>query len=499
MSRKSITRVLRRQRESGTILILSMIVIFAMASIGFSLAQTVATQYTSQKQRLYAENATTAAEAGVSAAIAQLNKNPDFTNFSSPQAFYSNSDQGYATYEVTITNGTNNQKAIVSTGKTYKTTDNSQLANTKKVRAVAGLKREIITNSLIFGSGGLTMLQNAGLPRGDIYIRGQLRMEQNAFIGSTTESTNLSLANVGCDPVASWPQPCGAASPPVRMVNSTPGSIYGTVCATNQTQDSYIYPGPTGSGLIDDCESRITAAPTFNKKAFVESIGSSGVPASTYQCPFFGGSVIIPANIRLTGDLVLSSGIGTCTVYITGNIYITGKLEIGTASGSNVIVRIADSVGTVKPIIVANREIGVRFITNGSNPVRRNSSGTPGFFISFWATNNSCSLSETIPSDTVQTCLTPAEAKASATPSVTTMSNGASSYTFDFTGMIYYAYYATFSISGTNVTVVLYAIGAQGGGMDRNTRFDTVATDAPFGDILAIPTYKVVDYRQSYE
>lgn len=466
-----------------------------MSSIGLSLAQTVLTQYGSQKQRLYAENAMNAAEAGVSAAITQLNANPNFTHFTTgEQQLYSSAERGRATYQVEVTGGANDNKTIVSTGRVYRTTDSSQLANTKKIKAVAAIHRESINNSIIFGSGGLYMQRNAGLPKGDIYIRGQLSMEQNTFVGSTTESTNLSIANVACDPATSWPQPCGAGNPPIKMINSTPGTIYGTVCATNQVDDSNILPGPTGEGLIDDCQSRISAAPTFNKKAFVESVSTTATPASTYSCPLFGGSKTIPANTRISGDLILSS-FGTCTIYIEGNVFIMGKFEVG----SNVIVRIADSVGTVKPIIVVNKEISIHVLTNGSNPIRRNSSGTPGFFLSFYSVNNACSVSETVPSDTQQTCLSPLEAKLSATPTISTISNGSTNYTFDLTGMIYYAYYATFNIYGTNITFSTYAIGAQGGAMDRNSRFTTIAEEAPFGNILAIPSFKVVDYQRLYE
>jgi len=474
--------------ESGTIVLLSMIVIFAMSAVALSLAQTVLSQYKGAKQQLYTENAVTAAEAGISAAIAQLNSNPSFTTFSAgDQNLYSDANRGKATYNVSITTS-GDSRIITSTGKSYRTTDNTQLVKTKVIRVVVAIQRDKISNSMIFGSGGVYLSQNSGLPKGNIYIRGQLSMEQGAFIGTSSLSANLDLANVGCG-TTNWPEPCGTSNPPIKMLQSTPGSIYGTVCAKDQPiPTNGVYPGPTGSGLVPNCSPRVSAAPTFNKKAFVQSISTTPTNPSTFTCDFWTPTRTIPAGTRISGNLTISNG---CTVYVAGDAYITGSLTINPGG----LLRVADSVGTVRPTLVINQGISFTANSGTTNIILPNSSGTPMFMIVFGSTNTTCSANETIPSDTVQTCLTPSEARQTATPAAYGPSGG--SVVANFTGAIFYAYYGGVSFSA-GVTAQFYAIGTQGAWLGANTQFTTIGDDAPFANILSFPNYQIADYQQIY-
>jgi hypothetical protein len=475
----------KRSIESGSILILSLIIIFAMTAIGLSVAQTVATQYTSNKQQLNVENAIGAAEAGVSATLAQTTP----TGYASEQTLYSDAQRGKATYTVGVSTDSNGNKILTSTGKVYRLTTDTLPTNTKVIRVVAAIKNEKITNSLIFGSGNLYLSQGAGFPYGDVYIRGQLSMEQNAAIGSNTQSANVNIANMSCGNSSNWPQVCGASNPPIKMLNATPGSIYGTVCATNQTSSTGIYPGPSGSGLVAGCSPRVSAAPSFNKKAFTQSVSATGTDPSVFQCSFFTSTITIPAGTRINGDLSISAFFGPCTVYIAGDVYITGNLTIN----PGVVVRVADSAGTVKPTVVVNKGLGF-FVNGGNNDVfLPNSSGTPLFLIIFWSTNMTCSTDPNIPSDTVSTCLSPSEAQASAAYS----QFSGSPATVNATGVILYAYYTSFSMSN-DVAAQFYGFGAQGGWLGPRSQITTTATDAPFGSILAYPTYRIVDYQQIY-
>lgn len=464
-----------------------MIIMFTMSVIGLSLAQTVLTQYGTTKQQLHAENAITAAEAGISATLARLNEDPNYTGYSAEQNVYSDPQRGKATFSTTVVqNG--DDRTITSTGKVYKTTDNSQLAKTRAIRAVAVINRDEIANSLIFGSGGVYLSQSAGLPQGDIYIRGQVQMDRYSFIGSASTSVNLDIANVGCG-TSNWPQPCGASSPPIRMLNSITGSIYGTVCAKDQPSPTAgIYPGPTGTGLTEGCEPRVSAAPTFNKRAFVQSISATPSNPSNFTCNFWTPTRTIPAGTRINGNLNIAGG---CTVYLAGDTFITGSLSISPGG----VLRVADSVGTIRPTMVINHGISFTAGAGTNNIILQNSQGTPMFMLVFGSTNTTCSASETIPSDTVQTCLTPAEARASATPAA--YGGGGGSVIANFTGAIFYGYYGSISFS-SNVTAQFYALGTQGAWLGSGTQFTTVAEDAPFGNILSFPNYQVADYQQLY-
>lgn len=477
-----------RKDESGALMVLAIIVIFVMSAIGLALAQTVFVQYQTSRQQLYTENAVTAAEAGISATIAQLNQNVPVPGYSTEQILYSDADRGRATYSVTVTPiaGSDN-KILMSTGKSYRMADGTQLVKTKRIRAVVALQRDDINDSLIFGSGGVYLSQGAGFPKGDVYVRGQLQMERDSFVGSTTQSVNLTLANVGCG-TSNWPQPCAASDAPIKRLSTPIGPIYGTVCAKDQPSPTAgIFPGPSGSGLIANCAPRISVAPTFNKKAFIQSMTSAS-NASNFACSWFGAnSRTIPAGTRVNGNLVVPGG---CTLYIAGNAYVTGSFTIQPGG----VVRVADSVGTTKPTLVVNQ--GLSFTANAGTVdlFLQNSSGTPMFLITFGSTNTVCSAREDVPSETVQTCLTPAEAKLSATP---TPYGGFGTVVANATGAIFYGYYGGMSLS-PNVTWQSYAIGVQGMWLGANSRVTTVSDDAPFKDVLFYSTYQMVDYQQLY-
>lgn len=479
----------RRSRESGMVFVLSIIIVFFISAIGLSLLQSVSAQYGSYKKRLYAENAVAAAEAGVSTAIYQLNKDSSFVGYgTSEQQIYATSAQGRAAYTITVSTDASLNKVILSTGRAYTTTDASNLASTKQIRAVVTLKKDKITNSLIIGSGGLYLAAGSVLTKSDVYVRGQLKMETGASIASSTEPATINIANIGCGTTgasSNWPQPCGPSDQPIKMLTLPSANIYGSVCATDQVTMTGITPTPPAG-----CVSDISANPYFNKKAFVQSVSASGSDPALYTCGNVFGAVTktIPAGTRINGSLTIANPFGSCTVVVEGDVYITGALLIG----ANGTLKPSDSVGTNRPTIVSNTGLG---LSGTALKILRNNVGTPLFLITFYSINNACSLSETIPSDTVQTCLTNDEARLSAdsTPGSTANGGGA---VIDLTGAIFYGYYTSFRIASTNITFAFYGIGAQGAWIAANSRMSSVADDAAFGNVLFIPNYRLVDYRQ---
>lgn len=470
------------------VLILSMVVVLSFSIIGLSLAQTISAQYASYKQRLYVENAISATDAGISSAIAQLGKNTDFAGYTTEQELYSEPLRGKATYTVSVTTDANLNKILLVTGKSYRGQNDTTPANTKQVRAVAVLKREKISNSVIIGSGGMYMSQNSRVNKGNVYVRGQLSMETGSSIGSMAIPVMMSIANIGCGttgPSSNWPQPCGAANPPIKMIGSG-GTIYGTVCATDQSSSA----GIVGT-LTPGCISDISAAPTFNKKAFVQGINNSGglvANGPSQSCPFGGGNFTIPANTKFVGTVTLDSPFGVCNITLEGDMYITGGLVIG----NNVTLRVSENLGTTRPTVVANTGFQIGAATG---KILRNTAGTPMFLLAFGSvTNAACANSEEVPSDTQQACLTNDQARQDANPLPINPVGG--SGTVDLTGAVLYSYYGNFIIRSTNLTWAFYAFGAQGAGIAAGSLLSTVADDAPFGDLLYIPKYELIEYKQ---
>ena len=145
--------------QRGSLIILSMIVIFAMSSIGLSLAQTIFTQYSSNKQRLFVENAIGAAEAGVSATKQQLDVNSSFTgwNTTNKQVLYNDATRGRADYSTEVTSNADGTKNIISTGYVYRPGDTTAY-NTKRIKAIVKMEMQTMpTPSVYAGPGGLSM------------------------------------------------------------------------------------------------------------------------------------------------------------------------------------------------------------------------------------------------------------------------------------------------------------------------------------------------------
>ena len=115
--------------------------------------------------------------------------------------------------------------------------------------------------------------------------------------------------------------------------------------------------------------------------------------------------------------------------------------------------------------------------------------------IDFESTNSTCSKSDTEPSDTVRTCLTNAQAKTSATPSVT--GSWPSGLTLNAEGAIVYEYYKAAS-TAAGVSTSYYGFGAQGLALPALASIAAVGTDAPFSELLSFPQFKIVDYQQVY-
>ena len=482
----------RQRNDSGVILIVCMVIVLTFSVMGLALAQTIAAQFSSYRKRLFVENSISAADAGVSATLAQLSKNSAYAGFSTEQELYSSADRGRATYTTTVTTDAGQNKIVVSTGRTYKLQTDTVAANTKTVQAVARLKRDKISDSFIIGSGGMYMMGNSKINKGSVYIRGQLSMEAGTSVGSASVPVTMNIANVGCGTSgasSNWPQPCGASDPPIKMIGAG-GTIYGTVCATNQVSTAGINPT---SGLTPNCVSRISSAPTFNKKAFVDSINTSGgtVVNGSYSPCGWGGDYVIPANTKIIGDLNLESSFSACNITLEGDLYITGVIKLG----ANATLKVSENLGTTKPTVVTNGGI---WLAAANARVLANSFGTPLFVITFSSTNSTCSANETVPSDIQQTCLTNDQARSSAI--VAAFSPGAGSGTVDMSGAIFYGYYGGFSIQSTNLTWAFYAFGAQGGRIANGSQLSmTAAADvAPFGSLLYTPTYQMIDYKQIY-
>lgn len=378
--------------ERGVMLITILAVGMIVTFVGLSLADLVINQYTRTSENVYRANATLTAEAGIEETLSALNEDNNFSGFTTEQEFYDEEGQGRATYETKVTDGTNGQKFIEGTGKTYRS--NGELVSTRSVR-VSLVGTATAAPSVQAGAGGLILGGSASINNSDVHVNGYITMSGASRIGSDAKPVNVSVANANCptgsNPGPTYPQVC-ASGQPISIPDWSSVSIIGTVCATGQTQAKFplsqynnnppqIRAGSGGgSGLVAGCTAPVQPMPTYDRSAHIARMTTTGSATdNTYNCSNWvnpiGFTRTWPANLRLNGNVNLSS---SCDLTITGDVYVTGNFTIS----GGATVKVADSLGGTVPRIVVDGTVNL----GGGGRVIANSSGTSAQVISYKST-----------------------------------------------------------------------------------------------------------------
>lgn len=384
---KKITHIKRNQR--GMMLVSIMIIASILILIGFSLASFSISQYSISNNKVYAANALMVAEAGVEQALQQLNQDEGFTGHPTEQIFFDNATQGRGAFTTQVTEdpGDTNAKIVISTGKVYRHNKTGAPESTNSVKVtIVGTGSD--GYSVHTGPGGLILGGSASITNSDVFVNGTITMTGSSHIGTFAQPLNVDVAHQACpsgsNPGPTYPQVCTSGQP---ISNAWSSKIYGTVCATNQTSNNYpsgnpggnIVPGSTGQGLVLGCSKPPVKTPTYSRTNHIAAMTTTGSGNSNdYVCKNWPFTRNWPANLKLTGNVNIAS---SCDLTINGDAYITGDLTIGGASK----IRVADSVGTNRPVVVVDGKIDV----GGSGQLIANASGTGIHFISF-KTNASC-------------------------------------------------------------------------------------------------------------
>lgn len=497
-------------QEGGYLLPLTVVVFVVLIGIGVSIAAVVSSKYAASRQVVYATNALYAAEAGVSDTIAQLNINTSFTGFTSEKTFVDSGDKGRSVYTTSVISESGGAVAITSEGATYRSSGDTVRNNTKKIRVTVAQQKSPVTGiSLMAGAGGLRMdsFSRVTTGGGSLYVLGnvQTNWAANSSIGTAAKPLSLTVANIACG-AANWPERCAPTSDSIYGTSGFNGAIYGTVCANDNVSGTDIFASPPDYvGRIANCSPPRAIMPSFDKKAFIDRIKSATTKrtAASFNCPFSFTKqyVDIPANSWIEGDLE-PSGSGGCVFRIKGDVYLDGNL---TVKNWGAIV-VDNSVGATRPTIVINGKVTTadsagfvpapeRDIGFGPNNV-----GTVADIISFQSTNVACSKSEDIPSNAVSTCLTIAEAKASAdlggSASNRALVCAGSGNAVNFLGATFYAYYGTISCAHPFKVQSVGGQGIRAGFTADLTLLDT--TGRAFGSGFWWREYKATQYQQLY-
>ena len=365
------------ESQQGVVLITVILVGMILTFVGVSLADVAIKQHRITTEKVYDANALLVAEAGIERSVYALNQDNAFEGYVSEVEFFNNTTQGRGTYQTTVSTGLGNEKYITSVGKVYGLSGNSGVVSTRKIR-VSLVGTTSSGYSVYTGPGGLILGGNANITNSEVYVNGYITMTGSAQVGTNTKPLSLNVANrrcpLGSNPGPTYPQVCsGTGGNPITFTGNK-AKIYGSVCATGQTDSSYIFAGTGGQGLIPGC----TTSPNIGQPPYdrADHISRMSPPAgyasnnSTYTCTG-SQTKTWPANLRLNGNVTLGA---SCKLTISGDVYITGNLTVqGSAQ-----IRAAEGL-TTPPVILVDGKIDM----GGSGGLIANSQGTGLRFISF--------------------------------------------------------------------------------------------------------------------
>lgn len=417
----------------GMILVSVLILTSILMIIGFSLLNASSSQLYLANSDVANVNATQVAEAGVEQSVKELNDSDSFTGYTTAQTLFSNQTQGTGSFTVSIANSTDdsNAKIITSVGKVYRYGQTKPIS-VKKVRVtVVGTSSN--GYSVHTGPGGLILGGSANITNSDVYVNGTITMTGASKIGTASQPLKVYAANYACptgnSPGPTYPQVCSSTQP-ISLAYST--IIYGTTCATGQTNpgpNSNFKPGTTGQGLVAGCVAPQVSTPTYDRAAHISAVTTTKASTdATIDCTQWQSGIAFtrtwPAKLKITGNVNIAS---SCDLTITGNVYITGNLTIGGAAK----IRVADSVGTTRPVVVVDGTISAA----GSGGLIANSYGTGVEFISF-KSSASCSPS--------CTTVTGTDLKTSQNLQTVTVGGGG-----NMAAGVYYAYWGKIVVTGS--------------------------------------------------
>jgi hypothetical protein len=310
-----------------------------------------------------------AADAGADYAVEQLSVDANWAGTTGAITLRSDS-KIKTTFTASVTS-TPSTKTIAVTGNTYWPATETTPRRTVKIYVdmrpvTAG------TFSIVSGEGGLYMSNSSKVVGGDVFVNGEVNLQNNAQIGLSTSPVNLKVADQIC-PIpadATYPRVCNSSEGPQPISINNNAVIYGTVIAKNQVSGANMYsPGLTAGTVAPQ------TLPSYDRAA-QKAAATTTLSPSAATCPGNNGTVNWPANTKITGDVVLSNG---CKVTVNGNIWITGSLTLN--QSSQLIV--ANSLGATRPVIMVDGQTGANF--NNSAQIISNSSNTGAEIITFWS------------------------------------------------------------------------------------------------------------------
>lgn len=363
-----------RINQSGAALITIVIMMpFLIAMATFYTELTVNSIQLARRDQLQT-HAQLAADGGVDQAVRQINQNSSWTG-TGGEVLIQDTNNVRTTYAVTVSDTSDQQKTIVSTGRSFQgssTTPTATINVEVRLRAVQSGEFSVVT-----GVGGLIMRNSSKIVNGSVYINGNLTMSNTAQIGLLSVlPVDVKVAHQSCPSPAdaTYPRVCasGENGQPITLNNSA--RIYGRVEATNQTNGA----GMSNTGLVLGSIVPPVDLPDYDREGQKAAVTTT-INAADADCGIVPFNTW-PANLRIIGDVTIS---GACIITVQGNVWITGSLNMRNSA----IIRTAGGL-TQPPVIMVDGQDGLRM--NNSSAFLPNL-GSVGTRIITYASSAACS------------------------------------------------------------------------------------------------------------
>lgn len=360
------------KRQSGSALIPFIIVLPMLILIaGYAMSLAVSSYRLAKKDQAHT-HAQFATDAGIDYALRQINLDQAWAG-TGPEVELLNNGVVKTTYEVTVANPDPDNKTLTATGRAYRpvgaTTPESSVKLVVNLRPVRSGNFSVVT-----GVGGLYLSNSAKIVGGDVFVNGEVSLQNSAQIGLSTNPVKLDVAHQNCpNPAdATYPRLCnsGENGEPISIQNTA--HIYGDVRANNQVSTA----GMSLNGLIASSGVTPQALPPHDRNAQKAAVNPANDMTGAAASCSGSQTRTWAANTKITGNVTVSNN---CQVTVQGDVWITGKL---TAQNSTKLI-VADALGATRPVIMVDDIAGAKF--QNTVELKSNVSGTGFQVISYWS------------------------------------------------------------------------------------------------------------------
>ncbi|HEY2003790.1 MAG TPA: hypothetical protein VGH44_01590 [Candidatus Saccharimonadia bacterium] len=399
MMLKRLWQPLRDQGDSGYVLLLVLVTCITLFITLSGILSLSLVSLASAKRTFFDTQALYVAETGVDNAVFQLNATNGtytgtgtaacpMTDSSGAVQTFSDSVKGKGTYQICVKAGSIQHELIVYVaGKVYRTPSDTNPISTHKLKVtVEGSPAG--SYAVQTGPGGLVMNNSSNISQGPVYIGGYLTLNNSSSIGTASTPISVSVANARCGSgggiggAGTYPTVCntGVDPNPITM-SGAQAHIYGNVSSNDQT--NFYATKITNPGVQSTSGVIAPTLPGYDRVSQVGAVASTITPSAA-TCTTNSGTVTWPANVKITGDVVISN---KCTVIVSGNAWITGNFTMRNSA----IIKVASGI-TTQPTIMVDGSTGVT--TSQTASVATNSSQIGMEFITFYSTS-SCTTGTT--------------------------------------------------------------------------------------------------------